>query len=326
VASCGWLAFALAERGDFDSAQDSLGRARQAAEAGTHPYSQMIAWTLTGLVAVSRGLLASALLPLEKSLAASREKHLTVWAPIPSALLGLTFARLGRPVEGVGLLQSSVARSEELGVRAYLALWTTSLAEGLLAVGRIDEARVAGERALELARAHRERGHEAWAHRLLGQVAAADGVDPEKAAAHYEAATTLARALEMRPLLAMCHLGFGDLARRQGDVVGADKRQEQGLRALREVGMQFWLRPEAALSHLAHLFVVARWNADLHAFLSRDLAGGDDVTVLSDRRFDERRRLSTPHEPERRHGERRQNREAAEEVRRVGVAIIRRLR
>jgi hypothetical protein len=90
--------------------------------------------------------------------------------------------------------------------------------------------------------------------------------------------------------------------------------------------MQFWLRPEAALSRLARLFVVARWNADLHAFLTRDFAGADDVAVLSDRRFDERRRLATPHEPERRYGERRQNHEAAEEVRTVGVAIIRRPR
>ena len=104
VSSCSWLGFSLAERGDFTSAQEFLGRGRSAAEAANHPYSQMIASTWTGLVALAQGMLASALLPLEQSLEASREKHLTVWAPIPSSLLGLTITRLGRPQDALTLL------------------------------------------------------------------------------------------------------------------------------------------------------------------------------------------------------------------------------
>lgn len=42
------------------------------------------------------------------------------------------------------------------------------------------------------------------------------------AAAHYQAAVTLASELEMRPLMAHCHLGLGRLFRRTGDAEQAD--------------------------------------------------------------------------------------------------------
>ena len=46
------------------------------------------------------------------------------------------------------------------------------MGEALFAAGRVDEARVAATRALDLARERGEQGHEAWALRLLGEIAA----------------------------------------------------------------------------------------------------------------------------------------------------------
>ena len=68
-----------------------------------------------------------------------------------------------------------------------------------------------------LARGRRERSYEAWALRLLGEIASLhDSPDISTAEAHYDAAITLASELEMRPLIAHCHFGLGRLYRRTG--------------------------------------------------------------------------------------------------------------
>ena len=136
VSSSGWFAFTLAELGDFDQARTYADMAERAAEAERHAYAQAIAWSLGGLVALQRGHLDRALHLLEKSLETCRSKQLTVWQPIPSSLLGLTQVLLGRHDEGLSLLEDGVARTEALGVKAYLALWTAQLGEGLVAAGQ----------------------------------------------------------------------------------------------------------------------------------------------------------------------------------------------
>jgi tetratricopeptide (TPR) repeat protein len=135
ASSTGWLAFALAELGEFDLAASYAEIGQRAAEADRHAYAQAIAWTLAGLVALRRGHMEKALHLLERSLEACRDKQLTVWQPIPSSLLGLTRARVGRPEDGLPLLEDGVRLTEELGVKAYLASWTVNLAGGLLAAG-----------------------------------------------------------------------------------------------------------------------------------------------------------------------------------------------
>jgi hypothetical protein len=85
-----------------------------------------------------------------------------------------------------------------------------------LLADRLEEALAAASRALTLARDRGERGHEAWALRLLGEIASHPGrPDVATAEAHYGAATALATELGMRPLVAH-HLGLGTLYRRIG--------------------------------------------------------------------------------------------------------------
>src|SRR5262249_48366958 len=146
-----------------------------------------------------------------------RDKHLPVWQPIPSSILGLTLTRLGRVEEGLALLDAGVRLSEELGINAYLALWTVHLGEGLVVAGLLERAPTVAQRALDMARIHHEAGHEAWAQWLLGEVLAArSGGDTAGAEAHYRAALALAEELGLRPLVARIHLGLARLARRAG--------------------------------------------------------------------------------------------------------------
>ena len=309
VTSSGWLAFTLAELGEFEAARGYLERAHQAAETSGHAYTQTIARTLAGLVWMRRGQLDRALALLQKSLDACREKNLDVWRPIPSSLLGLTCMLLGRADEGLRLLGDGVLLTEELGVKAYLALWTANLGEGLLVAGQVERARTVAQRALDLAVAHKERGHQAWALRLLGDIAAR-GVPGEagaadKAAAYYAQSLALAEELGMRPLVARNHLGLGRLYRQAGDRERAEKHLATSSTMLSQLDMRFWLKRAAEeLMALGHLVIVARDNVHLYESLKEEFSG-EPVTIILDRRQGERRQTDLPHTEEHRDHDRR---------------------
>jgi hypothetical protein len=103
-----------------------------------------------------------------------------------------------------------------------------------------------------LARERGERGHEAWALRLLGEIAARDDrPDVVTAEAHYGDALTLASALGMRPLAAHCHLGRGTLYAKIGRREQAHSELSAALESYRAMGMTFWLsQAEAALDQV----------------------------------------------------------------------------
>src|SRR4029453_570434 len=108
------------------------------------------------------------------------------------------------------LLERVLEEAERAGCLAEQALSVTWLSEAYLLAGHREEVRASTTRAL--ARTQQERGHEAWALRLLGEMAAQCqplGVEP--AAAPYREALALADALGMRPLQAHSHLSLGTL-------------------------------------------------------------------------------------------------------------------
>ena len=116
VSTCAWLAFTLADLGEFDEAETWADRARAEAEARRHPYSEAIALTLSGQVAALRGQLERAVAPLGRALTICRDKNLTVWQAVPTALLGQCLVTLDRKEDGLSLLEEGVRLSEELGV------------------------------------------------------------------------------------------------------------------------------------------------------------------------------------------------------------------
>ena len=326
VTSSGWLAFTLAELGEFEAARASVERALDAGDSSGHAYALTIARTMAGLVWLRRGQLDRALTLLQKSLDACREKNLDVWRPIPSSLLGLTCIHLGRAEEGLRLLSDGVMLTDDLGVKACLALWTANLAEGLLAAGQVERARTVAQRALDLATTHKERGHQAWALRLLGDIAArgvpAEAGAKDKAAGYYAQAQALAEEMGMRPLVARVHLGLGQLHRRAEERERAEEHLATASTLLSQLDMRFWFKRTAEeMMALGHLFVVARNNAQLYEYLRQEFAG-EPVTVILDRRQGERRRADLPHEEERRHSERRARPDVDSTLGARGVVVI----
>jgi predicted ATPase/class 3 adenylate cyclase len=300
VSTCAWLAFALADLGDFDEAEMWADRARAEADARRHPYSEAIALTLFGLVATLRGQLERAVVPLSRALQICRDSSLTVWQALPATLLGQCLVTLDRKGDGLSLLEEGVRISDEVGVKAYLARWATLLGEGFLAMGDVERARETAARAFDLARTHGERGHEAAALRLLADVAAAQRPPQiDIATEHFGAAAAIAEELGLRPLLARSRLGLGQVYRQAGRAQEAEEQLASAVVLFSQLGMWTWLdRSEPDLRALGHLVIVARPQVNLYEYLRQKFADDPNVQVVLDRRQDGG---GGPRESDRRH-------------------------
>ena len=133
------------------------------------------------------------------------------------------------------------------GIMSSYSLWLTHLGEACLLARRVQDAQSHARRALALASEHKERGYEAWALRLIAEIAArADQPDVTEAEMKYQEALALAERLGMRPLAARCHLGLGQLYERLGDHTRAQTHLTRGAGLCRELAMPLAQGPEAA--------------------------------------------------------------------------------
>jgi tetratricopeptide (TPR) repeat protein len=113
-------------------------------------------------------------------------------------------------------------------------------AQGL--AGRLEEAQSLAERALALTCERQQHSYQAYALRLLGEIAARrDPPDAAQAEAHYQQALTLAEELGMRPLQAHCHLGLGTLYAKIEQREQARAELSTAIELYRTMEMTFWL-------------------------------------------------------------------------------------
>jgi tetratricopeptide (TPR) repeat protein len=158
------------------------------------------------------------------------------------AALGHVYAWSGRIEEGVSCLEQALAAYERAGIGYHHSLSVGQLGEAYLLADQVENARACADRAVVVARGRGERGNEAWARRLLGEIASHHArSDVATAAAHYGAAMTLASELEMRPLVAHCQLGLGRLYRRAGKPEQAQEHLTIATAMYGEMGMTYWL-------------------------------------------------------------------------------------
>jgi tetratricopeptide (TPR) repeat protein len=115
--------------------------------------------------------------------------------------------------------------------------------------GRLEEAHAIAERALALAREHQERGNQAYALRLLGNIAMhRDPPEAEPAENYCQQALALADELGMHPLQAHCHRDLGTLYVMMGQQEQARVELSTAIEMYRTMDMTFWLpQAEAAL-------------------------------------------------------------------------------
>jgi tetratricopeptide (TPR) repeat protein len=175
-----------------------------------------------------------------------------VWFPEAAAALGCAYACTGRVTEALPLLEQAEQRGAAMETMGGQSLRVGYVSEAYLLAGRMQEAVQRAGRALALARAHKERGYQAWALRLLGEIAAhQDPLEIEPAAQHYRQALALADALGMRPLVAHCHRGLGTLYVMIGQAEQARNALSTAMEMYHAMDMTFWLpQTETALAQV----------------------------------------------------------------------------
>ncbi|MBI3456911.1 MAG: AAA family ATPase [Candidatus Rokubacteria bacterium] len=246
VMSRTYLTWSLAELGRF---AEGAGRAKEGvriAEKVGEPLSRIAAYTAVGSLRRSKGDLGEAIPVLERARALCQDANIVPWLSITASELGYAYALSGRLGEALPLLEQC---TERVTGRPFRALWIGWLGEGYLLAGRLDEAAGVAGQALDFSRTQKERGYQAWAARLVAEIAAhRDPSEVEQAEASYRDAWALANELGMRPLLAHCHLGLGKLYVRSGRHDLAREQLTTATTMYREMDMGFWLQQaEAAL-------------------------------------------------------------------------------
>ena len=108
--------------------------------------------------------------PCSSAVFASAKRPAARFCFLDRCPLGLCLRPLGTCRRGPAAARAGGRTGRGDGVLVYQSQRTAWLSEITLLSGRRDDAVRLGERALDLARTHKERGEEAWALRLLGQI------------------------------------------------------------------------------------------------------------------------------------------------------------
>jgi tetratricopeptide (TPR) repeat protein len=250
VVSRDWLARCLAELGALPEGIAHTEEAIRIAEAVDHPTSLIHAYLGVGILSLRTRDLSRAIPALERCLDLGQMYNILFWFPETASALGCAYAFAGRVAEALLLLEQVEQTGTAMGTMGGQSLWVVYVSEAYLLAGRMQEAVHLAGRALDLFRAHKERGHEGWALRLLGEIAAHHTPpDVDGAVAHYRQALALAKELGMRPLQAHCHLDLGVLYQCVGKREPARAALSTAIELLRAMEMTFWLpRAEAALA------------------------------------------------------------------------------
>jgi tetratricopeptide (TPR) repeat protein len=156
--------------------------------------------------------------------------------------LGVAYTLGGRIADAVPLLTRALEQTTVTGVGFRQARCRLSLGEVQILAGHLEEARTLAEGALALAREYQERDSQAYALRLLGEIAAhRDPPEVEPAISSYCQALALAEALGMRPLQAHCHRGLGSVYARLDRLEQARTELSAAIAFYRGMEMTFWL-------------------------------------------------------------------------------------
>jgi len=237
-----YLVFALAERGAFAEGIEVAEAALRTAVAVDRPLERLWVSIGAGRLYLLNGGFERTITLLELALPLVARGELPLHFPRAASTLGFAYVLAGRLADGLALLEQAVARGVTIQKMYGHALALALRGEARLMAGRPDDATSDASEALQLAQRRGERGWEAWAWRLSGEIhTRRDPLNVELADAPFRQALVLAMALGMRPLIARCHDGLGKLYRRTGKREQAQNHLTTATTMYREMGMQFWL-------------------------------------------------------------------------------------
>src|SRR5262249_20931655 len=122
VMARGWLAWVLADMGQFEDGIRLGHEALQLAEAFGQPFSLARTLNDLGYLYCIRGDPGRSVPLLERALALWTERNLRVSSPVTMGLLGYAYALSGRVSEGLTLLKEAEVTAESLDLKWFSAL------------------------------------------------------------------------------------------------------------------------------------------------------------------------------------------------------------
>jgi class 3 adenylate cyclase/tetratricopeptide (TPR) repeat protein len=243
-----YLSWSLAELGTFAEAAARGEEGVGIAEAADHPFSLIWAYSGVGHLYCNTGDVHRGIPVLKRGLELCQTWDIPTLLPQVTRALGSAYALAGQVLEALPLLEQAVSQ----GRRGGHALYFVHLSKAYLLAGRIEEALARAQQALDLAQDRKQRGYQAYALCLLGDITARrEPPESALAAAHAQQALALAEELGMRPLQAHCHLGIGMLYATIGQREPARTELSAAIALYRAMDLTFWLpQAEAALAQV----------------------------------------------------------------------------
>jgi hypothetical protein len=146
----------------------------------------MVASWGIGQLTLRHGDLPRALPLLEQAVDVCQDADLLLYFPAMAPDLGAAYTLGGRVADAVPLHTQAMEQTTTMKRVDLQALCGLSLGEAQMLARRIEDAHALAERALAHARAHQEQGHQAYALRLLGEIAAQrEPPEREQTEAHF---------------------------------------------------------------------------------------------------------------------------------------------
>ena len=244
----------LTELGRFAEAARYESEVLRLAELTHHAYTVGMVHNDAGWLHCLKGDWATACSLIEHGLTAFRKGNV-VWelsfvvasSAWVLAQVGEATGALARLREAEHLLDHDAAK----GIFTFHGAAFRLAGRAALRLGRLDEARSLGDRALRYSLSRP--GTAAHTLHLLGDIATHPGwLDAESGEVHYRQALALAEPRGMRPLVGHCHLGLGKLYGRTGNRAQAQEHFTIAMSLYRGMDMQYWLNEaEREISRLS---------------------------------------------------------------------------
>jgi tetratricopeptide (TPR) repeat protein len=238
-----WLIMSLAELGRFSEAFEREAEAIQLAKQTQHVHTIGWAHLAASILHLLKGDWMNARSTINHWLREPGTSGVAMLLPWATAASAWTLAQRGNADEAwrqVGEGERLLEFHEKSGIVGHRSWAYHALSHACLLIGRFSEAQRLCGRSLESAQ--RQPGFKAHALQLLGDLARhLDRFDAESSVAHYQEAIALARLHGMRPLMAHCHRGLGNVYA----LLGRSEHARENMRAAntfyREMDMHYWL-------------------------------------------------------------------------------------
>ena len=238
-----FLVMSLAELGRFDEADAHTAEAIRLAEPTQHGFTISLAYRAACTLHLRRGSWSLAQALITRWTEVVRTANVILHRPYLVAASAWLLAKLGQTGPALDLVREGEQLVGRIGVGVVIGMngWSYhAQGRACLLLGHLDEARRWCERAIEFSAG--QHGFMATALHLLGDIASHLGqFDPEVGEANYRQALALAEPRGMRPLVAHCHHGLGDLYARTGESEKTREHLDIAAGMYRDMDMRFWL-------------------------------------------------------------------------------------